>query len=310
MSESTTARDGRDWIKIGAFALIPTLAAALLALTLDGAGTEAAAGTIPTSTTSTTTTVAAEGIGIPFDPADYELDDLSQPASDDEGAPAEPTAEDEDDEPQGPAQPSDDGEDDPPADALMALPSEVTVEEGKATIEVSNLGELPLEIYLVDVNDNPIEVGDVATEVGGYSSSDVELTVDTSGLPMGDYEMTVSISTNDGVGNVKVKGSKLFVFIPMLPDLDIEDSYVVPHLVNHVQLQIVNNETHDVTVTLSSDDARLDFPDEVELEPGDNDVLVLVQALPLHWSVIDILELKVGYGVTEMATVTIKKHGS
>jgi hypothetical protein len=296
-------------MKIGALALMPAVAAGVLALSLDGSATEAAAGTIPSTSTTTT---ANGGPELPYNPEDYELDDLSQPETDALEVPDVPAdGATEPDAPDEPEAPSDDGEEDPPAAALMALPGEVEADgQGKATIEISNLGELALEVYLVDVNDNPIEVADVATEVGAYSSEDINVTVDTSDLPFGDYEMTVSVSTNDGVGHVIVKGSKLLVFIPMLPDLDISDAYVLPHQANLLELAIVNNEAHNVTIGLNSDDDRLTFPAEVELVPGENEVVVVVQALAVPWNVIDILELTVTYGVVELETVTITKHGS
>lgn len=300
MSETTTARTKRDWFKMALLALLPALAVGLAASLLQANTDEAAAETVPSSTTST---MAAE--------ATTTVPPASETGAEDAAGPEQEELEQEELEQDEPEQEPEQEEPAPLAPASMELPASVEADgSGKATIEIANTGDEPLEIFLVDVNDNPIEVGEVSTQIVGGSSELIELTVDTGDLEFGDYEMTVTISTSDGVGHVDVKGSKFFVFIPWLPNLDISTNYVLPHQVNHVDVGIVNNTDDNVTVGLSSTDDRLIFEETVELEPGENEVGVVVQALPLNWAVIDILELKVSYGATEMATVTITKHGS
>jgi hypothetical protein len=301
MSNETTARNGRDWIKIAALALMPTLAAGLLALGMAGDSGEAEAGTVPSSTT--TTLVVAERVE--YDPADYAVEEIphTQPA-----ASEEPEIE-EDAEAETPV-PSDDGKDDPPAAALMSLPETVGVVDGQANIEVSNLGELTLEIFEVDVNGHPLEVNKFEDQVAGYSSETIRLNVDTANLPFGDYTLTVSISTSDGVGHVDVVGTKGLIFIPLLPDVDVPDAYVLPHGANQLKVKLVNNEAYVVTVDLSSADDRLVFPDQVDLAPGANQIDIIVQALPVQPQVIDLLELDVSWAGSELGTIEITKHGS
>lgn len=301
MSNEITARNGRDWIKIAAFALMPTLAVGLMALGMAGEIGEAEAGTVPSTTT--TTFVVAEQVA--YDPADYAIDEIPH---------TQPTATEEqeteaDDEAEIPA-PSDDSEDDPPAAALMSLPESVEVVDGEADIEVSNLGELTLEIFEVDVNGHPLEVNNFEDQVAGYSSETIRLNVDTTNLPFGDYTMTVSISTSDGVGHVDVVGTKGFIFIPLLPDVDVPNAYVLPHGANQLKIKLVNNEAYVVTVDLTSADDRLVFPDQVDLAPGANQIDIIVQALPVQPQVIDLLELDLSWAGSELGTIEITKHGS
>lgn len=57
----------------------------------------------------------------------------------------------------------------------MVLPVDVEVFGTDASVEVTNGGELPLEIYLVDVNGCPIEVAEVPTQIAGGSSETIGL---------------------------------------------------------------------------------------------------------------------------------------
>lgn len=299
MAENTT-ESRRDWIKITALALIPTLAAALVTLTLNRSASGAEAGTLLTSTTTAPFEPGASG----SDADGFEVphQSVGQPGSDQDG---DQEAAEEETPANQPEQP-----DDPPAPAKLELPTEVKVSGDKASIEVSNGGELPLEIYLVDVNGHPIEVGETPAQVDGGATEVIPIEVDTTDLGFGPYEMTMTVSTSDGVGHVEVTGTKLAILVPILPSLDIGDSYIVPHQANLLEITVTNDEAHEVTVGLSSDDDRLDFPDEVVLAPGENEIALSIQALAVHWSVIDLLELTFSYGATEMGTVTITKHGS
>lgn len=62
--------------------------------------------------------------------------------------------------------------------------------------------------------------------------------------------MTVTISTNDGVGDVAVKGHKVAVLLPMLPSIDTADNYVIPHQANLLHVRVTNTEGHEVTIGL------------------------------------------------------------
>lgn len=302
MADNTTAENGRDWIKITAIALIPTLAAALVVLMLNGNTPEASA----QASESTTTTLAFEAGPSGSDADDLEISfDSDADVVEEDGQDPEPEQQpeqDQDDEPQPPAE--------PPAPAAMDMPSEVEVSGNTATIPLTNTGEEPLEVYLVDVDGHPIEVGEVATEVAGGDTENIELTIDPTDLPFGSYEMDVSVSTNDGVGQVTVKGFKILLVLPILPNVDISENYVVPHQANLLAVKMTNDEAHSVTVGLSSEDDRLAFPAEVELAPGENTVNVSIQALAVPSNVIDVLQLTVTYGESELGTVTITKHGS
>ena len=300
MTHSDPQNENRNWFKVAALALLPTLIAGLLFILMSSSRAADVA-----AEESTTTTEASEPSTTSDGQSDWEAPesvpvDLPQQEIDGEPEVDEP-AEDDEEEP-APAVPT-------PAE--LGLPETVGVDgEGHGTIEISNLGESTLEIYAVDVNDNPIQMGEGADEMAGGTSQEIEFIVDTSELPFGEYEMTVSFYTNGGEGHVKVQGSKWFIVHLIPPSLDISSPYVVPHQTNAQMVTIFNNENYNVTVTLSTEDDRLTLPDEVELVPGENQVFVGIQALAVPHNVIDILQFTVNWGNTELGTVTITKHGS
>ncbi len=301
MTRSETTTENRNWFKVAALALLPTLIAGLVFILMNsGEATELAVEeTTTTVAEEPTTTVEQsdwqEPESVPVDLPDYEPEALE------ENEEAEPMEEEEAEEP-APALPT-------PAE--LAVSESVGVDaDGHGVIEISNLGESTLEIFTVDVNGNPIQMGEGASEMAGGTTQEVEFIVDTSELPIGEWEMTVSFYTNGGEGHVTISGHKWFVVHLIPPSLDISSAYIVPHQTNALNVTIVNNQNYNVTVALSTEDSRLTLPEQVELQPGENQVFVGIAALAVPHNVIDVLEFDVNWGETTLGTVTITKHGS
>lgn len=291
-----TARNRRDWFKIALLALLPALALGLVALGGKWRGADGAEATSGTSTTiaatETSTTQDEPAANQPVEDSEQTEQDETEPESPEPAQPVEP--------------------EDPPTPAQLEVPASVTVGAGGvAHIEIGNSGELSLDIFEVDTNGFPLTVGDIPGEIAGGTTETLTIEVDTSDLDEGPYTMTVGLATSGGVADVDIEGTKLgLVFIPPTSDIDVATNYIVPHGVNSVDVKMVNNEDENVTVELGSDDDRLTFPATVELAPGENEVTVLISPLAVAWNVIDVLHMNVSESGTELATVTITKHGA
>lgn len=294
----TTQNENRNWFRIAVLALLPTLAAGLIFILMSGGEANELATEDSTTTTATVETTTTTEVVEEPEPVQVELPQTPEEDEDETEDDEAEVLEEDEPEPQ-------------PAPAELGLPDEVGIDEdGYGTIEISNLGDETLEIDSVDHYDHPIQMGEGAVEMAGGTSQELAFHVDTSELPIGAWEMTITFHTNGGVGDVKVKGFKWFVVHIAPPDLEISSPYIVPHQVNAVSVKIVNNEDYNVTVGLSSEYDRLSFPDEVELEPGDNYVFVAIQAYLVNPAYVQMLSLSVNWGETELGTVTIQKHGS
>lgn len=306
VTTSDNNQETRNWVRIAALAVAPTLVAGLVAVSLSGSGTTASAETIPTTTT---TTVVVEESGYSFDGDDYTLDqvDWDQPA-DQLPEPGEEITEEpalEEDEPMG------DGPDDPPAAPLLITDEAATMDsDGYGFYNVSNGGEETLTLIGINVNGAPIELIPGEFEFGAYDGGIVEFQLDMSEVPLGPYEYTITQMSNGGTTDIKVAGFKSLVVVFPSADLDFGTDWVLPHEANHIQLEIVNNEDHVVEFNLDSDDDRLWFPTFKALEPGVNVIHIWVTYyFEVNPNVIDVLELEASWDNTS-EMITIVKHGS
>jgi hypothetical protein len=162
-----------------------------------------------------------------------------------------------------------------PDPAELAVDDTVDVgngEEGSFTIH--NLGDEDLDINSVS-GPATLSFDDVPAIIGGGDSVEIGLTVDTSGLAFGAYEMEFVVKSSAGSETVKVTGTKEAVILlpPPSPDIDVQDQVVVPHLTPVAPIKIWNNEDESVKVTLESLHPRLILPAEANLAPGLNVIL-------------------------------------
>lgn len=150
--------------------------------------------------------------------------------------------------------------------------------DGQGTFTMYNVGDEDLTITDV-VAPLSISFSDMPVTMEGNTHVDIDVTVDTSGMEVGEYELNFTIDA-DGAGleSVTVNGEKEFFVVQLIPfnDIDVDDLTVVPHGNPAAQITMWNNEDHDVTVTIESLHARLSLPSEYVLQPGENTVIGLI----------------------------------
>lgn len=304
----TPTNKSRRWLRIAGIFAVPVLTAALLVAYVTSTQPAASADDASTETTTTTTSQSplGESAGSFFDegnnsePWDFgnnETPPADEPPMDEE----EPVEEEE---------PIEEEEDHPPVPAVFDAPTEVNVTPGgNASIKLSNLGEVTLDVLGVSTNGFPIEVLDVPGHVDGYSDEMLTLKVNTGELANGPYSLTVTVSTDVGNRDIEVKGIKLGLVAPTVADLDFEINFVAAHNQNLVLVVLTNNEDYEVEIEFASSNPRLSMASSLTLVPGDNLLAVTIQPWALPWNQFQILQLTATWDSVSVP-ITIMKWGS
>lgn len=183
-----------------------------------------------------------------------------------------------------------------PTPAQLAIDDAVDVgNTGSGTFTIHNYGDLSLSINTVNAPPT-LTFSDFPAVLGGKSSVEIDVTVDTSGFAFGDYELEFDVETSAGTEFVKVNGTKEAFIVELLPfnDVDVEDVVLVAHGNPVAPIKIWNNEDHEVTVSLESLHARLTLPAEYTLQPGVNVVIGTIAP----WAVNPASPMNLGFKVS------------
>jgi len=299
----TPTNKSRRWLRIAGIFAVPALTVALLVAYVTSTQPAASADEASTETTTTTTVQSplGESAGSFFDDGDN-----SEPwdFGDDETPPADETPMDEE-------EPVEEEEDHPPVPAVFDAPTEVNVTPGgNASIKLSNLGEVALDVLGVSTNGFPIELLDVPGHVDGYSDEMLTLKVNTGELADGPYSLTVTVSTDIGNKDIEVKGIKLGLVAPtVVADLDFEINVVAAHNQNLVLMVFTNNEDYEVEIEFASSNPRLFLAASLTLTPGDNVLAVTIHPWVLPWNQFQILQLTATWDSVSVP-INIMKWGS
>ena len=249
------------------------------------------------STTTTTVADAESSLEADSDADPFAIDEGADADSEPEAEQAETPAPEEDPEPE----PEPD-----PDPAELAVDDVVDVgNTGEGSFTIHNIGDLPLTIESI-TGPAALSFSDAPVNLGGGESVEIDVTVDTSGLPFGDYEMEFDVKSSAGDESVTVVGGKFAIVVPLppSPDVDVQDVVVVPHLAPIAPITIWNNEDYDVEVTLESLSARLTLPAEFTLVPGKNVIPGAITPIGLPAHITQNLDFEVSWWLgSEQATV-------